>query len=112
MDSSAELTAGCKRRTQVNNFAQFLPCQLSVGIMKLSPHYFCSISRFISQDTIEEGIYTVAQDKLKLEQDVTGEDGKETVAKKKDVARLLKAALGVELKEKQIGDVGKVYTEL
>ena len=68
--------------------------------------------RFISQDTIEEGIYTVAQDKLKLEQDVTGEDGKETVAKKKDVARLLKAALGVELKEKQIGDVGKVYTEL
>ena len=77
------------------------------------PHYLCSfISRFISQDTIEEGIYTVAQDKLKLEQDVTGEDGKETVAKKKDVARLLKAALGVELKEKQIGDVGKVYTEL
>merc|ERR1719382_883325 len=65
------------------------------------------IIRFISQDTIEEGIYTVAQDKLKLEQDVTGEDGKETVAKKKDVARLLKAALGVELKEKQIGDVGK-----
>lgn len=70
------------------------------------------IVRFISQDTIEEGIYTVAQDKLKLEQDVTGEDGKETVTKKKDVARLLKAALGVELKEKQIGDVGKVYTEL
>ena len=54
----------------------------------------------------------MAQDKLKLEQDVTGEDGKETVTKKKDVARLLKAALGVELKEKQIGDVGKVYTEL
>merc|ERR1719476_752090 len=70
------------------------------------------IIRFISEDTIEEGIYNVAQDKLKLEQDVTGEDGKETVTKKKDVARLLKAALGVELKEKQIGDVGKVYTEL
>ena len=71
----------------------------------------------------------MAQDKLKLEQDVTGKDGEETVTKKKDVARLLKvrlivsrhsniytsrpqAALGVELKEKQIGDVGKVFTEL
>jgi len=75
------------------------------------------IIRFISEDTIEEGIYNIAQEKLKLEQDVTGqEEGKgeegEKVAKKKDVARLLKAALGVELKEKQIGDVGKVYTEL
>ena len=74
-------------------------------------------NRFISEDTIEEGIYNIAQEKLKLEQDVTGqEEGKgeegEKVAKKKDVARLLKAALGVELKEKQIGDVGKVYTEL
>ena len=48
------------------------------------------VFRFISQDTIEEGIYTVAQDKLKLEQDVTGKDGEETVTKKKDVARLLK----------------------
>ena len=27
------------------------------------------VFRFISQDTIEEGIYTVAQDKLKLEQE-------------------------------------------
>ena len=43
---------------------------------------------------------------------MTGKDGEENKAKKKDVARLLKAALGVELKEKQIGDVGKVYTEL
>ena len=48
------------------------------------------VCRFISEDTIEEGIYTVAQDKLKLEQDVTGKDGEETVTKKKDVARLLK----------------------
>ena len=66
----------------------------------------------MTEDTIEEGIYNIAQDKLKLEQDVTGKDGEETKAKKKDVARLLKAALGVELKEMQIGDVGKVYTEL
>ena len=78
-------------------------------ISVLNPIY---IFRLISEDTIEEGIYTIAQDKLKLEQDVTGKDGEENKAKKKDVARLLKAALGVELKEKQIGDVGKVYTEL
>ena len=71
-----------------------------------------NIIRFMTEDTIEEGIYNIAQDKLKLEQDVTGKDGEEQVAKKKDVARLLKAALGVELKEKLIGDVGKVYTEL
>merc|ERR1712242_15287 len=70
------------------------------------------VIRFLSEDTIEEGIYTVAQEKLKLEQDVTGQ-GEETKTKKKDVARLLKAALGVDLKEKQIGDVNnKVYTEL
>ena len=75
---------------------------------------FISINpcRFISEDTIEEGIYNVAQDKLKLEQDVTGQ-GEESKTKKKDVARLLKAALGVDLKEKQIGDVdSKVYMEL
>jgi len=70
------------------------------------------IIRFISEDSIEEGIYSVAQEKLKLEQDVTGQGEEKGTAKKKDVARLLKAALGVELKEKQIGDVGKVYTEL
>merc|ERR1719500_1190830 len=70
------------------------------------------IIRFISEDAIEEGIYNVAQDKLKLEQDVTGQ-GEESKTKKKDVARLLKAALGVELKDKQIGDVdSKVYMEL
>ena len=51
-------------------------------------------------------------EKLKLEQDVTGEVDADSKTKKKDVARLLKVALGVELKEKQIGDVGKVYTKL
>merc|ERR1712130_843758 len=69
------------------------------------------IIRFISEDTIEEGIHQGALEKLKLEQDVTGENENDT-KKKKDVARLLKTALGVELKEKLIGDVGKVYTEL
>jgi len=69
------------------------------------------VIRFTSEDTIEEGIHQVALEKLKLEQDVTGENENDT-KKKKDVARLLKTALGVELKEKLIGDVGKVYTEL
>jgi len=70
------------------------------------------VIRFTSEDTIEEGIHSIAMEKLKLEQDVTGEADTETKTKKKDVARLLKAALGVELKEKLIGDIGKVYTEL
>jgi len=81
------------------------------------------VIRFISEGTIEEGIYNIAQDKLKLEQDVTGEeaDAAESKSKKKDVARLLRAVLGVELKETQIGDVNldkeldagsKTYTEL
>jgi len=70
------------------------------------------VIRFTSEDTIEEGIHNIAMEKLKLEQDVTGEVDADSKTKKKDVARLLKAALGVDLKEKQIGDVGKVYTEL
>jgi hypothetical protein len=41
------------------------------------------------QGTIEEGIHNIAMEKLKLEQDVTGE-GEDTTTKKKDVARLLK----------------------
>jgi len=70
------------------------------------------VIRFTSADTIEEGIHQVALEKLKLEQDVTGEELEGAQTKKKDVARLLKVALGVELKEKQIGDVAKVYTDL
>lgn len=70
------------------------------------------VIRFTSEDTIEEGIHNIAMEKLKLEQDVTGEADTDPKTKKKDVARLLKLALGVELKEQQIGDVGKVYTEL
>jgi len=69
------------------------------------------VIRFISENTIEQGIYTIAQDKLKLEQDVTGEDHTEVKHKKKDVARLLRTVLGVDLKEQQIGDL-KTYTEL
>ena len=46
----------------------------------------------------------VALEKLKLEQDVTAAEG-DNQKKKKDVARLLKNALGVEIKEKLIGRV-------
>merc|ERR1719411_936663 len=57
------------------------------------------VIRFTSEDTIEEGIHNIAMEKLKLEQDVTGENENDTKKKKKkDVARLLKAALGVEFK--------------
>merc|ERR1719427_1666727 len=58
------------------------------------------VIRFTSEDTIEEGIHQVALEKLKLEQDVTGEENDSKKAKK-DVARLLKTALGVELKLEQ-----------
>ena len=75
--------------------------------------------RLISEETIEEAIYNIAQEKLRLEQDLTeaGEEFDENGAKlkttaKKDVSRLLKLALDVEMSEKQLGDVEKVYTEL
>lgn len=66
-------------------------------------------------DTIEEGIHSIAQEKLKLEQDLTNSGSEDAATKKtvkKDLSRLLKIALDVEMSEKQIGDVGKVYTEL
>lgn len=74
--------------------------------------------RFISEETIEEGIYSIAQEKLRLEQDLSSADAdgeSDRVDKRKakrDVSRLLKIALDVEMSDVQIGDVGKVYTEL
>ena len=50
----------------------------------------------------------VALEKLKLEQDVTAAEG-DNQKKKKDVARLLKNALGVEIKEKLIGRLLSVF---
>merc|ERR1711963_332326 len=75
------------------------------------------VIRFISEETIEEGIHSIAQEKLRLEQDLSSADPEEegrvnTKAAKRDVSRLLKLALDVEMTENQIGDVGKVYTEL
>ncbi len=78
------------------------------------------VYRFLSEDTIEEGIYTIAQDKLKLERDLaasgetsegSGENG-ETTKKRRDLKKLLKIALNVDMSEKALGDVEKVYTEL
>ena len=71
------------------------------------------VIRFISEETIEEGIYSIAQEKLKLEQDLTNSDGDEltTKKKKKDVSRLLKLALDVDIAETELGDVNKVYTD-
>merc|ERR1719270_2459002 len=73
------------------------------------------IIRFISEDTIEEGIYNIAQEKLKLEQDLVNSDEdptkEDTKKKKKDVSRLLKLALDVDISEQELGDVDKVYTD-
>merc|ERR1719462_166668 len=41
------------------------------------------VIRFTSEDTIEEGIHQVALEKLKLEQDVTGQGEEKGIAKKK-----------------------------
>jgi len=68
------------------------------------------VIKFSVENTIEEGIYAVAQDKLQLEQDVTSD--RDDKNKKKDVAKLLKAALGVELSENMIGDLGKAEKDL
>jgi hypothetical protein len=71
----------------------------------------------ISEGTIDEGMYSIGQEKLKLEQDLNqageeadldGKDLKKTA--KKDVSRLLKIALDFELNETLLGDVEKVYS--
>jgi len=74
------------------------------------------IIRLISQETIEEGLYSIAQDKLKLEQDLVNSDedpdkeiGVKTV--KTDISRLLKAALGVDMSNTKLGDIETVFEE-
>lgn len=69
--------------------------------------------RLLSEETIEEGIYSIAQDKLKLEQDLNASDeDKSKSTNKKDLKKLLKIALEVELDEAAIGEVDKIYTDL
>ena len=75
------------------------------------------VIRMLSEDTIEEAIHNIARDKLKLEQDLnkSGEDdgaGGSKATQKKDLKRLLKLALDVEMEEETIGDVDKVYADL
>ena len=51
---------------------------------------------------------------MKLEQDLVNSDqGDEltTKKKKKDVSRLLRLALDVDIAENELGDVNKVYTD-
>ena len=81
-------------------------------------HFFrpVRVIRFISEETIEEGIYSIAQEKLKLEQDLVNSDEdpdklNDTKKKKKDVSRLLRLALDVDIAENELGDVTKVYTD-
>merc|ERR1719394_2240499 len=74
------------------------------------------VIRLISKGTIEEGLYSIAQDKLKLEQDLVNSDkGLDKTSDpqnvKKDISRLLKVALGVNMSDTQLGDVEKVFTE-
>lgn len=54
-----------------------------------------SIIRLLSEDTIEEGMYELAQDKLHLEQQITGEEENESTDKK-GVLKLLKMTLGLD----------------
>jgi SWI/SNF-related matrix-associated actin-dependent regulator 1 of chromatin subfamily A len=76
------------------------------------------VIKFVSEESIEEGIYTIALEKLRLEQDLTneedGDDGQGQEGKKKtkrDVSRLLRIALDVDMSDDKIGDVNKVFIE-
>jgi len=68
------------------------------------------VIRLFSEETIEEGIYSIAQEKLKLGQDlVNAEEDSENISDnkfvKKDVSKLLRIALDVDISEDQIGDI-------
>ncbi|XP_071574035.1 SWI/SNF-related matrix-associated actin-dependent regulator of chromatin subfamily A containing DEAD/H box 1 homolog [Temnothorax nylanderi] len=52
-----------------------------------------SITRLLSEGTIEEGMYEIAQEKLHLEQQITGNEENEN-ADKKSVIKLLKMTIG------------------
>ncbi|XP_046621833.1 SWI/SNF-related matrix-associated actin-dependent regulator of chromatin subfamily A containing DEAD/H box 1 homolog [Neodiprion virginianus] len=60
-----------------------------------------SIIRFIAKDTIEEGMYEMAQGKLNLEQQVTNNEDSENTDKK-SVLNLLKMALGLDTSSKSL----------
>ncbi|XP_050542472.1 SWI/SNF-related matrix-associated actin-dependent regulator of chromatin subfamily A containing DEAD/H box 1 homolog [Daktulosphaira vitifoliae] len=54
------------------------------------------VIKLISQDSIEQSMYKVAQEKLDLEQQVTGSGKDDEEADKKTMAQLLKKSLGIE----------------
>lgn len=54
-----------------------------------------TIIRLLTEGTIEEGMYEIAQDKLHLEQQITGAEENESTDKK-SVLKLLKMTLGLE----------------
>lgn len=60
-----------------------------------------SIYRLISEGTIEEGMLMVAEEKLKLEQDITSSNEKGEVQETKCVVRLLTMALGLDKEEEE-----------
>lgn len=59
-----------------------------------------SIYRLISESSIEEGMLLVAEEKLKLEQDITSNE-KDEVQETKCVVRLLTMALGLDKNEEE-----------
>ncbi|XP_075151589.1 SWI/SNF-related, matrix-associated actin-dependent regulator of chromatin, subfamily a, containing DEAD/H box 1 [Haematobia irritans] len=61
-----------------------------------------SIYRLISEGTIEEGMLMVAEEKLKLEQDITSSNEKGEVQETKCVVRLLTMALGLDKDEEEL----------
>ncbi|XP_066586309.1 SWI/SNF-related matrix-associated actin-dependent regulator of chromatin subfamily A containing DEAD/H box 1 homolog [Prorops nasuta] len=54
-----------------------------------------SIIRLLSEDTIEEGMYEIAQEKLHLEKQITGDEETENTDKK-SILKLLKLTLGLD----------------
>ena len=101
----------------IEDFSEIKPSRVFISHLVICYISFffrpVKIVKLITEDTIEEAIYSIAQEKLQLEQDLTASGESDNPKKvKKDVSRLLKLALDVEMNEKQLGDVGKVYTEL
>ncbi|XP_043481761.1 SWI/SNF-related matrix-associated actin-dependent regulator of chromatin subfamily A containing DEAD/H box 1 homolog [Leptopilina heterotoma] len=59
------------------------------------------IIRLLSEGTIEEGMYQIAQEKLHLEQQITGNEENEA-GDKKGVLKLLKITLGLDIHNKSL----------
>lgn len=58
------------------------------------------IIRLLGEETIEEGMYDIAQDKLHLEAQITGNEGNEN--NKRSILKLLKATLGLDPHSKML----------